>query len=95
MGCGGIRLLDPETAEVKRMYTDPSARGRGVARGILSALEDAARALGCRRAVLETGPVQEAALALYRSAGYVDVPPFGAYFPFSIYLGRDLAGTGT
>ena len=43
VGCGALRLLDPATAEVKRMSTLPTARGRGVARAILSALEAEAR----------------------------------------------------
>lgn len=90
VGCGGLRLLDAATGELKRMYTAPSARGRGVARAVLAALEAEGRRLGLRRLVLETGSRQPEAVGLYRSAGYREVPAFGAYFADSIYLGREL-----
>ena len=79
VGCGAVRLLDEHDAELKRMYVAPSVRGRGIGRALLSALESEARALGARRLVLETGIRQTAALALYRRANYVDIPPFGEY----------------
>jgi GNAT superfamily N-acetyltransferase len=57
-------------AEIKRMYVVPEARGLGLARRILTALEDDARAAGRIRMVLETGIRQPEAIALYISAGY-------------------------
>ena len=57
------------------MYVRPAARSRGVAPALLAALEDPARALGYTAARLDTGPKQVHGLALYRSAGYVEVPP--------------------
>lgn len=92
VGCGGFRPLDDATAELKRMVTAPSARGQGVARRVLAGLEEAARAAGYRRLVLETGSRQPEAVALYRAAGYREVPAFAAYFEDSIYLGRELGG---
>lgn len=93
LGCGAVRRLDAETAEIKRMYVAPPARGRGVGRAVLAALEHAARGLGVRRLVLETGARQEAALALYRRAGFLVVPPFGEYrdSPLSVCMAKDLA----
>jgi GNAT superfamily N-acetyltransferase len=79
VGCGAVRLLDADTAEIKRMYTRPAARGRGVGRALLAALEAEARTLGARRLVLETGTRQHEALALYESHGFVRIPPFGEY----------------
>src|SRR5262249_58254986 len=76
IGCAAVRLLDDRDAELKRMYVAPSARGRGVGRALLAALESEARALGARRLVLETGTRQAAALALYRRAGFVAIPPY-------------------
>jgi putative acetyltransferase len=70
VGCGALRLLDAETAELKRMYVAPTARGTGLGRRLVTALEAVARALGVRRLVLETGVRQEAALALYRATGF-------------------------
>jgi putative acetyltransferase len=85
-GCGAVRML-PESAgagpgavaELKRMYVVPAARGRGLSRTILGALEARAGALGATRAVLETGDKALAALGLYQSAGYSRIPCFGAY----------------
>lgn len=67
-------------AEIKRMYVTPEARGLGLARRILAALEDDARAAGRTRMVLETGTKQPEAIALYTSAGYTPAPTkFGLY----------------
>ncbi|MYV55459.1 GNAT family N-acetyltransferase [Streptomyces sp. SID3212] len=66
-------------AEIKRMYVTPEARGRGLARLILAALEDDARAAGRTRMVLETGTKQPEALALYASSGYEPCAKFGHY----------------
>lgn len=66
-------------AEVKRMYVVPEARGQGLARRILAALEDSARQAGRRRMVLETGTKQPEAISLYLSSGYTPVEKFGYY----------------
>jgi GNAT superfamily N-acetyltransferase len=66
-------------AELKRMYVIPEARGLGLARRILTALEDDARAAGRIRMVLETGTKQPEAIALYTSAGYEPCAKFGHY----------------
>jgi putative acetyltransferase len=93
VGCGALRLLDPDTAEVKRMYVSPHARGQGLGRRLLAALEAEARALGVGRLVLETGVRQTAALALYRAANFQPIPLFGEYRlspETSVCLGKDL-----
>jgi GNAT superfamily N-acetyltransferase len=79
VGCGGLRPRGAVEGEVKRMYVAPSARGRGVARALLAALVAHARAQGMTRLLLETGTEQPEAVALYESAGWVPVPPFGHY----------------
>ncbi|MFF9018088.1 GNAT family N-acetyltransferase [Streptomyces sp. NPDC014870] len=66
-------------AELKRMYVIPEARGLGLARRILAALEDDARAAGRTRMVLETGTAQPEAIALYTSSGYEPCAKFGHY----------------
>ncbi|MEU5955113.1 GNAT family N-acetyltransferase [Streptomyces sp. NPDC047525] len=67
-------------AEIKRMYVTPEARGLGLARRILAALEDDARTAGRTRMVLETGTKQPEAIALYTSTGYTPAPnKFGLY----------------
>ena len=84
---GGLRRLGEGVAEIKRMYVRPPARSRGVARALLRALEDQARAMGYTAVRLDTGPKQLHGLALYRSAGYVDVPPYNDN-PFACFWGE-------
>ncbi|KOT37024.1 acetyltransferase [Streptomyces caelestis] len=66
-------------AELKRMYVIEQMRGRGLARRILAALEESARAAGRVRMVLETGTKQPEAIALYASSGYEPCEKFGYY----------------
>ena len=78
VACGGVALFD-DYAEVKRMYTRPVVRGRGVAKAILRRLEDEARAARKPILRLETGHFQPEAVGLYRSAGFISCNAFGHY----------------
>jgi GNAT superfamily N-acetyltransferase len=73
---GGIKRLPDGTCEIKRMYVVPHARRTGVARALLAALEDAARALGYRVVRLDTGDRQPHAQAFYEASGYRRVGNF-------------------
>jgi GNAT superfamily N-acetyltransferase len=84
---GGIKGLGDGACEIKRMYVVPEARGRGVARELLAALEDEARALGYRVARLDTGRHQPHAERMYRAAGYADIGNFNAN-PFASFWGE-------
>jgi GNAT superfamily N-acetyltransferase len=97
VGCGAIRLLDPTTAEAKRMYVEPEQRGKGVGRAVLAALEAAARHLGVSRLVLETGIYQDAALAFYQRVGFTKIDCWGEYAssPTSICMEKHLKGGRT
>ena len=95
VGCGALRpALDGTAglAEVKRMYTRPEARRRGVSRAILARLEDAARAFGYHRIQLETGTRQPEAMTLYQAAGYHRIAPYGEFRddPLSVCYAKDL-----
>ncbi len=92
IGCGAVRLLDATTAELKRMYVAPDGRGSGIGHQLLVALETEARNLGARRLLLETGPRQFAALALYARSGFVMTPAYGEYVgaPASICMAKSL-----
>ncbi len=79
LGCGGVARFDATRGELKRMYVLPAARGRGLGRRLLDALELEARRLGYRALVLETGEAQSEAIGLYRSSGYEPIPCYGAY----------------
>jgi GNAT superfamily N-acetyltransferase len=74
VACGGICRFDAARAELKRMYVAPAARGTGLGRRMLEALEDEARRLGYTGIVLETGDRQPEALGLYTSVGYGPIP---------------------
>ena len=67
------------TAELKRMFTVPAARGQGIAGRVLDALEDVARSLGVETIQLETGPLQPAAIAFYENRGFSATAAFGDY----------------
>ncbi|MFF4847507.1 GNAT family N-acetyltransferase [Streptomyces sp. NPDC001194] len=76
--CGGIRLLDPVTAELTRVYVAPRARGTGGGAALLTALEAAARALGAERVRLDTRSDLVEARALYARQGYREIPAYSA-----------------
>lgn len=79
VGCGAIKSYDVQVAEVKRMYVKPEYRGRGIARTILTELENWAKELGYVRCILETGKRQPEAISLYQSMGYCITANFGQY----------------
>jgi GNAT superfamily N-acetyltransferase len=95
IGCGGVRLLDPATAELKRMWLHPSSRGRGLGRALLAALEQAAVDLGASRGVLDTFDVLIPAMALYRNAGWQQVPAYNANRQATHWFAKDLTGSPT
>jgi GNAT superfamily N-acetyltransferase len=82
--CGGVKRLDDQTCEIKKMYVVPERRGTGVARILLHELEARARELGYATARLDTGPKQANARGLYEDEGYASVADFNgnpvAYF---------------
>ena len=78
LGCAGWRAHGAD-AELKRMFTVPQARGRGVARRMLTAIEESARERGCKRVILETGDRQPEAIALYVKCRYERIEDFGYY----------------
>jgi GNAT superfamily N-acetyltransferase len=91
-GCGAWRSLGDGRAEMKRVYVEPAFRRRGLAQVVVEEIEaDAARA-GVRWLVLNSGPEQPEALALYAVLGYVPAQPFGIYAdePGAVFLGKDL-----
>lgn len=94
VGCGGWRSWggSEEIAEIKRVYTAATVRGKGVARAIMSTIEADAKAHGRVRAILETGTAQPEAIAMYHAVGYQLIENFGHYRdePGCRSFGRDL-----
>ena len=91
---GAVKRLGDEVCEIKRMYVAPEARGRGVARALLVALEDAARSLGYARARLDTGPDQPHAKALYLATGYTEIPDYNGNPDASFWAEKPLSAAG-
>jgi putative acetyltransferase len=80
VACGALRI-HASYGEIKRMYVDPTLRGRGIGARMLVRLEAAARGEGLTLLRLETGIAQPEALALYRSHGFRECAAFGDYVP--------------
>ncbi|SFR53510.1 Acetyltransferase (GNAT) family protein [Robiginitalea myxolifaciens] len=79
VGCGALKVFDPNAVEIKRMFTDPEYRGKGIAAGVLKELELWAAADGFTRMVLETGLRNPEAIGLYEKYGYRRIPNFEPY----------------
>jgi DNA-binding MarR family transcriptional regulator/ribosomal protein S18 acetylase RimI-like enzyme len=75
-GCGAVRMLDATTAEIKRMWVAPSARGLGVAGRMLHRLEAIARELGAQTVYLDTNRALKEAQSLYKRDGYAEIKPY-------------------
>jgi putative acetyltransferase len=86
VGCGGLRQLDENHGEIKRMYVVPHRRGAGVSKAILAHLEEEARRRGWERLVLETGEEQPDAVRFYEREGYARIPNFGYYADSALSL---------
>jgi GNAT superfamily N-acetyltransferase len=79
VGCGAIKEFDKSKVEIKRMYTNPLYRGKGIASEILNDLELWAEGLGYQSCILETGIRQVEAISLYIKQGYIETPNYGQY----------------
>jgi len=77
--CGAVKEYDPGVMEVKRMYTLPEFRSKGIAGRVLVELERWAAELGYQKCILETGKTQTAAIHLYEKSGYKTTPNYGQY----------------
>jgi len=79
LGCGTIKKYDAKTVEVKRMYTLPESRGKGIASKILIELEKWAAELSFEKCILETGKRQPEAIQFYKKNGYILINNYGQY----------------
>jgi GNAT superfamily N-acetyltransferase len=90
VACGAVRVIDPGVAEIKRMYVAPQARGRGLGRTLLLALERAAVELGCDVARLDTAGTLTEAVGLYGGAGYVPIDDYNGNPHATVWMQRRL-----
>lgn len=77
--CGAFKEFSEDTVEIKRMYTSPDFRKRGLATAIVKELESWARESGYSKAVLESSLEQNEALSVYEKSGYYRIPNYGQY----------------
>lgn len=93
VGCCALVEAGDGTAEIKRMFVDPQARGLKIASRLMNALEALAAERKLVAIQLETGIYQPEAIALYRKYGYVEIEPFGSYQPdpLSLFMEKRLA----
>lgn len=82
-GCGAVKKYSYDTMEVKRMFTLPQFRSRGIASLVLAELEKWAIELGYSKCILETGKRQPEAIALYKKSGYKIIPNYDQYINIS------------
>ncbi|MDE1157936.1 MAG: GNAT family N-acetyltransferase [Neorhizobium sp.] len=88
VGCGAVKMLDRDSAELKRIFVRDDARGHGLGRRILKALEEVATSRGIHSIYLETGPLNVEAVKLYQAQGYRQCGPFADYEenPYSLFM---------
>ena len=91
VGTAGVRRLESEVGELKRMWIRPAHQGRGLGRRLLEACLDEARALGLRRVRLDTQARMEAAQALYRAYGFREIPDYNGNPRAQIWMEAPLA----
>lgn len=89
VGCVSLKPLEPGVAEVKRLWVDPAARGLGLARRLMRAVEDAARDLGYRSLKLDTNAALTEALTLYERSGWAPTAPYTG-FPATHWFSKPL-----
>ncbi|MCB8878949.1 GNAT family N-acetyltransferase [Acidisoma cellulosilytica] len=91
-GCGALMRVDERYGEVKSLFVAPAARGLGLARALLAAIEAEARKQGLSLLRLETGIRQPEAIGLYEATGFRRIAPFGTYQddPLSLFMEKAL-----
>lgn len=89
VGCVALKSVDATTGEVKRLWVADEARGQGLARAMMTAIEAKARSLGLTRLRLDTNENLPEAIALYRRLGWAETAPFTP-FPATHWFARTL-----
>jgi ribosomal protein S18 acetylase RimI-like enzyme len=94
IGCVALRKIDAQTCEMKRLYVRPEGRGQGLGRILSLAVIDEAKKIGYHYLRLDTVPGMTQAIALYRSHGFRDIPPYRHNpIPGAIFMELDLLTT--
>ena len=96
VGCAGLKRYSDMDAEVKRLWVEQEYRGRHIASALMDQIEDKARELGFRRAVLQTRPIMPDAVKLYTKRGYALIPNYPPYdrLPGTVCYAKELQSGG-
>ena len=79
VGCAGLKRYSDQDVEIKRVWVEPEWRGKHIATGLMDQIEDKARQMGFKRAILQTRPIMPDAVGLYESRGYVLIENYPPY----------------
>jgi len=79
VGCAGLKKYSDQDVEIKRVWVEPDWRGKHIATGLMNQIEDKARQMGFKRAILQTRPIMLDAVGLYESRGYVLIKNYPPY----------------
>ena len=79
VGCAGLKKYSDSDVEIKRVWVEPDQRGKHIATELMNSIEDKARELGFKRAVLQTRPIMKDAVGLYSRRGYVLIDNYPPY----------------
>ena len=91
LGCIALKPLEPQVAEIKRLFVRPQARGKGIAKALIQTAIAIAAQLGYNEIKLDTLPEMEGAIALYKANGFAPIPPYGSHpYPGLVTLGKSL-----
>jgi GNAT superfamily N-acetyltransferase len=96
VGIACMQRIGPDTAEIKRMYVDPSHRRGGLGRAMLGQLITEAQITGYERVRLDSADFMTAAHSMYRASGFKDIGPYpeseipDEYKPHSVFMERKL-----
>ena len=79
VGCAGLKRYSDQDVEIKRVWVEPECRGKHIATQLMDQIEDKARKMGFKRAILQTRPIMPDAVGLYESRGYVLIENYPPY----------------
>ena len=91
LGCIALRPLEPQVAEIKRLFVRPQARGKGVAKALVASILKTAAERGYQEIKLDTLPHLKEAIGLYTAFGFEPIQPYGSHpYPGLVCLGRSI-----
>ena len=79
VGCAGLKSYSDDAVEIKRVWVEPTYRGKHIAAQMMDLLEERAKERGFRKIILQTRPIMQDAVKLYESRGYTLIDNYPPY----------------